>query len=271
MYQMEIALTSVPAASRMWDEDPDSDEEGYEEPEELSAPLVLWEQGPPAPRRCLIVGLRGGGSLFTRNCFCAGATRVGAVVMQQPGGRGPPQTVEEAAKEPESALIYDFGGALVVNVQYFVPSERAREWAMVLMAAVSVERVSVLGTVNVQSYFNTEVEIPTPPLLLKLETPEQQAKNLAPTVPPLPPPNHADGLAAALFTYVMLTGGAASVYLSLQDAQDVSSKTLLAYAPVVKACGMEGVTEEALRQGCNKGAAQSARTFEIDMRNRMYL
>ena len=273
MDQMEAALTSVPGASRMWDEDPDSDEEGYEEPEQLAAPVVLWGN-PDATllrRRCLIVGLRGGGSLFTQNCLCEGAAMIGAVIMPQTGGQSLPRTVEEAAEEPESALIYDVGDALVVNVQYFVAAERAREWAAALLAAAPAEHVSVLNTVAVQSFFNTEVEIPTPPLLLKLETPAQQAKNLAPMVQPLPAPNHADGLSAAIFEHVMLAGGAASIYLSLQDAQDVSSKTLLAFAPAVEACGIKGLAENVLRQGCNKGAVQSSSTAEIGTRNRMYL
>ena len=189
----------------MWDEDPDPNGEGYVAPRVVAAPYILWEAGAVRAKaaRCLVLGVRGAGALFVQKCLCegvAGTTRVGAVVEPSPGA-ALPQTVEEAAEEPLSGLIYERGGVLLIAVQYHVPVERTYAWAALLFGEVAVERLVVLDIVQIHSFFNSTPDPPVPPLLFKLETPVHQdegASRPAAAIPSLPSPNHAVDLAGAL-------------------------------------------------------------------------
>ena len=123
-------------ATRNWDEDPDPRDDGFVPPAPLPAPRVLWEGGGrPAALggrgARVVVGLPGAGELFVRHCLCgpSGAKRVGALVLGEGGeGRGA-ASVEEAAEEARTALVFEAGSSLLVAVQYDVPAEVANSCA----------------------------------------------------------------------------------------------------------------------------------------------
>ena len=264
-------------ATRNWDEDPDPRDDGFVPPAPLPAPRVLWEGGGrPAALggrgARVVVGLPGAGELFVRHCLCgpSGAKRVGALVLGEGGeGRGA-ASVEEAAEEARTALVFEAGSSLLVAVQYDVPAEVANSCAPLippcplpdplrrlsprqalsrraaagasgsaaLLAALGPSEGSTLLVLDAQpahTFYTDAPSPPTPPLLLKLESAAHQAAGLGARVQRSPAPNHVSGAAAALLTRAEYGGVAAAAYLTLQDTQDVSGASLAAFAPIVQA------------------------------------
>ena len=285
MEQSEAALQPG-AASRNWDEDADPTEEGYLPPLACADPYLIWEAGGAAaaaeggPSKALVVGLAGAGELFVRHCLCggAGAKRIGVLVLPQSGDIGrAPASAEEAAEAPSAAVIYQTANRefLLVGVQGEVPGEAANLWASTLLSALKHDAAFVLDIQPIHSHFTDELEPPSPPLLLKLETTAHQASALGKnTAARAPAPNHVSGVAAALLTRCELRQVATAVYLSLQDTQDASEETLSAFAAVLSEQPLAalGLTKGVVAAKCVAASKEAERAEgSIATRNRMFL
>ena len=262
--------------SRNWDEDPDPRDAGWTPPPCFAPARVLQPaaahgeaERPVLRARTLVVGLRGAGAQFVENCLRESAEFVAAVVQPWPGEQDrAPLTVEEAAEEPEAALLFRSDDLLTLAVQYAIPAECARSWALALLDAVSVDRVLVLESIPTHDFF-CRGDVPLPPALFKLEANCGAVVDTS-RILTLPAPNHASGAAAALLTQSLFSNVSCRVFLSVQDTQDISPSTLLAYAPLVELFDL-GADEQQVHGGCVRAAALSARSSEVLLRNRMYL